>query len=186
SASARSARIGPPPASGGRPQPVAQPAVRPPAKAAEQWPARGSAFRASCGWLRQHAPIALEGAGDVVKQLQPAARGDRAAVAILADRLAAVRRQDDVRMAQALTKRRRAAAPKPLVADLGDLVDQVDIKVDREAGAKGEPGAHPGRIRIDWHVEVLGIMPQVPVTKSCATVEHDQLEREKLSSGGAL
>jgi primosomal protein N'' len=33
--------------------------------------------------------IALEGAGDILKQLQPAAGKDRTAIAILADRLSA-------------------------------------------------------------------------------------------------
>ncbi len=86
---------------------------------------------------------------------QSAVGEDRAAIAILADRVAVVRRQDDVRAAQALAERGRAFAAKPLVADLGNLVDQVDVEIDRQAGAEREPRAHPGRIRVDRHVEIF-------------------------------
>src|SRR6266496_3218705 len=120
-----------------------------------QGPARGSGRRVSRHRSRKHMPVALEGAGDIVEQLQPAPGEDRAAVAILADRLAVMRRQDDVGTTQALAKRSRAPPAEPLVADLGDLVDQIDVEVDREARAKGEPGAHSRRIRIDWHVEIF-------------------------------
>jgi hypothetical protein len=73
----------------------------------------------------------------------------------LADRLAVMRRQDDIRAAQALAKRSRATPPKPLVADLGNLVDQINVEVDRQAGSKGEARAHPGRIGVDRHVEIF-------------------------------
>src|SRR5207245_8386592 len=104
---------------------------------------------------RKDMPVALEGAGDIVEQLQPASGEDRSPIAVLADRLAVMRRQDDVGTTQTLAKRGRAAAAEPIVADLGDLVDQIDVKVDRQTGAKGEPGAHPGRISVDRHVEIF-------------------------------
>ena len=72
--------------------------------------------------------MALEGAGEVIEQLQPAVGEDGAAIAILADRMAVMARQDDVRAAQALAKSDRTALAEALIADLGDFVDQVDSK----------------------------------------------------------
>ena len=49
----------------GRP-PARQPGARLPARAAAQWPACGSGCRVSRGCPPKHAPIALEGAGNVI------------------------------------------------------------------------------------------------------------------------
>src|SRR5712691_8821841 len=119
---------------------------RPRPRAAAHWSERGSARAIAYGWLRKHAPVVPERGRDVVEQLQPAAGEDGGAVAILPDGMAVVRRQDDIRAAQALAKCGRIMAAKPFVADLGDFVDQVDVEVDRQARAEGEPGAHPRRI----------------------------------------
>ena len=48
--------------------------------------------------------------------------------------------------------------PEPIVTDLCHFVDQIYLEFDREAGAEGEPRAHPGRIGVHRHVEVAGIM----------------------------
>src|SRR5580765_6573297 len=79
----------------------------------------------------------------------------RPAIAILADRLAVMGCEDDVRAAQAFAKSDCTALAEALVADLGDFVDQIDVEVDREARAEGEPRAHPGGVGVHRHVEVF-------------------------------
>src|SRR5205807_5144740 len=136
------------------------------ARAAAGAAARGSAgCRATRGWLRQQPLIAVEGAGNVVIKLKPPIREHRAAVAILADRSAVVGYQNDVGMLHAVAKRGGAFLAKPLVADLGDLVNQVDVELDRQAGAEGEPSPHAVRIGVDRHVEIaaeLGEFLDIP------------------------
>ena len=66
-----------------------------------------------------------------------------------------VRRQNDVGRPQALAERGGAFAAEALVADFGDLVDQVHVEIDRQTGSEGEPRPHARRIRIDRHVEIL-------------------------------
>src|SRR5207249_3868753 len=68
-------------------------------------------------------------------------------------------------MLHAVAKRGGAFLAKPLVADLGDLVNQVDVELDRQAGAEGEPSPHAVRIGIDRHVEIaaeLGEFLDIP------------------------
>src|ERR1041385_3893861 len=109
-------------------------------------------------------PVQIERAGHVVEHLQPAIGEHCGLVAILANRAAIMRDQDDIGAAHPFAKCCRAFATEPLVADLGDLVNQVHIEVDPETRTKGKPGPHPSGISIDRHLPVLGIMAQVPVT----------------------
>jgi len=100
------------------------------------------------------AAILGECAGDIVVEPQLAIREDRGAVAILPDRAAVMGDEDDVGALHPLAKGQRAFATKPLVASLGDLVDQVGVEIDREARAESESSTHAGRIRIDRHIEI--------------------------------
>ena len=50
---------------------------------------------------------------------------------------------------------RGAFAAEPLVADLGDLVDQIDVEIDRQAGAESEPRPHARGIGVDRHLEIV-------------------------------
>jgi len=54
-----------------------------------------------------------------------------------------VRDQDDVGAGHALAEGGGAFAAKPLVADLGDLVDQVNLEIDCQARGKSQPRPHP-------------------------------------------
>jgi hypothetical protein len=67
-----------------------------------------------------------------------------------------VGRQYDIGARHALVERLGAFAAKALIADLGHLVDQIDIEIDSQARGEGEPRAHPGGVGIDRHVEIFG------------------------------
>src|SRR6185437_222945 len=84
------------------------------------------------GVLLNQPMVARECSCDIVVDSQLAIGEHGAAVAILPYRVGIVRHEDDVGTQHALAKGVGAFAPKPLVADLGHLVDQIDVKVDRE------------------------------------------------------
>src|SRR5437764_8196776 len=83
--------------------------------------------------LRELASVLFERTEHIIEQLQPTAGEHRGAVAILSDGAAVVGDQDNVGATHPLAKRRGASMPEPLVADLGDLVDQVHVEVDCQA-----------------------------------------------------
>src|SRR6266446_7738933 len=85
-----------------------------------------------------HAVIAAEGCADIVIERKPAIRQNCPSVAILAERLRVVRHQDDIGPHHPFAECLRAFATKALVADLSDLVYQIDVEIDGEAGRKGE------------------------------------------------
>src|SRR6516165_8905814 len=63
--------------------------------------------------------------------------------------------ENDVGALYAFAECFRAFLTKTLVAYSCQIVDKVEIKVECEAGCKGEPGPHAGRIGIDRHVQVF-------------------------------
>ena len=79
----------------------------------------------------------------IVVELEPTIGEHRAAVAILPDRAAVMRHQDNVGTLHTVVESGGAFLPKPLVADLGYLVDQIGLELDGEAGAEREPRAYP-------------------------------------------
>ena len=153
---------GPSRAGGGKHQPRDRCAGR------REWPGRGAsvtlgrrgpprqeAVRSISSASREHPVIGVERAGDVVVDAQLALCEHGAAVAILPHRSRVVRHQDDVRPLHAFAKRGRTFAAKPLVADFRNLVDQINIEIDSQAGTEGETRAHPSRVGINRHIEIL-------------------------------
>src|SRR5579864_5035751 len=97
---------------------------------------------AASGGLHDHPAIAIERAADIVEQAQFAIDQDGATVAILPGRAAVMGDEDDVGIPRALAKRRGAFSPKPVVADFGNLVDQISIEIDSQTGSKGKTRLH--------------------------------------------
>src|SRR5712691_10189231 len=79
--------------------------------------------------LLHHAMVAAERGADIVIQRKLAVRENCPLVAILAERVGVVRLQDGVGAQHAVAEGFGAFAAKALVADLGYLVDQVDVEV---------------------------------------------------------
>src|ERR1051325_1896012 len=100
----------------------------------------------------------LVGAGKrvvhIVVELEPTIGEHGAAIAILPDRAAVMRHQDNVGTLHTVAESGGAFLPEPLVADLGYLVDQISLELDGEAGAKREPRAHTRGVGVDGHPEI--------------------------------
>ena len=84
--------------------------------------------------------------------------GDRAilqhhaALAVFADRADGVGDHDDVGSPGLRAKGGPRLLLERRVADAGDLVDEIDIEVDRHRDAEGEARLHAGRVGVHWHV----------------------------------
>src|SRR5690606_24772326 len=75
-------------------------------------------------------------------------------VTVAADGAVIVRYHDDSRPVEAGGQLCAAAFAEAVVADLGDLVDEIDVKVDGERHAEGEARAHAGAIGAHRHVKI--------------------------------
>ena len=82
-------------------------------------------------------PVEIQCARHVIEHLQPAIGKHCGPVAILSDRAAVVCDEYDLGAAHPFAERGRAFATEPLVTDLGDLVDQIYVKVDPETYPNG-------------------------------------------------
>ena len=100
--------------------------------------------------------VPTERVADIVVQRQSAIGEHSAAVAILPQGLRVMGHQDDVGTRHALAERFGALPAETLVSDFGDLVDQINVEIDRKTGGEGKPAAHPGRISVDRHVKIFG------------------------------
>src|SRR5579864_856175 len=89
--------------------------------------------RAAWHGLREKLPIVFKRTCNIVEQAQPTSGENGRPVAILPDRVMVMRGQYNVRMPQAFAKRRCASAAEPLIADFGNLIDQVHVEIDRQA-----------------------------------------------------
>src|SRR5215475_10274609 len=99
--------------------------------------------------------VASQRCADIVVKCQITVGEHRASIAILPHCLRIVGYENDVRAQHAFAERFGTFAAKSLIADLGHLVDQVDVKIYGEADPESEPRPHAGRVGIDWHSEVV-------------------------------
>ena len=88
----------------------------------------------------------------VVKRDLAAVHHDRH-VAVAPQRREAVRDHDDARVDQPLLEGEPAFLLEAVIADLGDLVDEIPVERHRHADPESEPGPHAGGIGRDRHLE---------------------------------
>ena len=87
--------------------------------------------------------VRLQCRADVLVQCQPPIGEDRASVAILPHRMRIVGYKNYVGPQHALAECLGASAAEPLVANLGHLVDQVDVEIDSRQVAKASRARIP-------------------------------------------
>ena len=99
--------------------------------------------------------VLAECSRDIVVQCELPIGEDCTSVAILPQGVDIVGHEDDVGAKHALAERIDAFPAEALIADLGHLVDQIDVEIDSQTGGEGEPRPHAGGVGVDRHCKIF-------------------------------
>jgi len=100
-------------------------------------------------------PVELDGIVDVTEGQELTAVKHEAAVTISLNRPDIMRHHDHAAAAAFFFECLSTPQAESRIADGGDFVDEVAIKIDSHGESEGETGLHAGRICADRHVEII-------------------------------